>query len=256
MPPSTNAPRGDDAVDRLAGDRRAGHQPEMLGLCADPVQTRTVSPARAGRHRRHSKRLRGARPIVLEASGRLLAFGGAAGRDRWRGTRRMRPAVIRLRSVRSPRRPCCRRTPAPVARCILNGCTDREHARSPSIPGPEPSSGPSRSPRPRPGALHPLARSPRRGGGQGREPDRGVARPGARPPSKLAAARQAIAALGITVHQSNETIGVDASRLRQRHSISLPEADCLATAKHTPSTLSSFDEQIVRAARREGVTIP
>jgi predicted nucleic acid-binding protein len=48
--------------------------------------------------------------------------------------------------------------------------------------------------------------------------------------SKLAAAREAIAALGVTVHQPNEAIGVDAARLRQRHPISLPDAYCLATA--------------------------
>ena len=49
--------------------------------------------------------------------------------------------------------------------------------------------------------------------------------------SKLAAAREAIAALGVTVHQPNEAIGVEAARLRQRHPISLPDAYCLATAK-------------------------
>ncbi|MGO9751447.1 MAG: type II toxin-antitoxin system VapC family toxin [Solirubrobacteraceae bacterium] len=48
--------------------------------------------------------------------------------------------------------------------------------------------------------------------------------------SKLAAAREAIAALGVTVHQPNEAIGVEGARLRQRHPISLPDAYCLATA--------------------------
>ena len=71
--------------------------------------------------------------------------------------------------------------------------------------------------------------------------------------SKLAAAREAIAALGVTVHQPNEAIGVEAARLRQRHPISLPDAYCLATAKHTGSTLSSFDQKILKAAKREGV---
>lgn len=74
-------------------------------------------------------------------------------------------------------------------------------------------------------------------------------------PSGLAAARQAIAALGITVHRPNEAIGVDAARLRQRHPISLPDGYCLATAKHTASTLSSFDQKIVKAAKREGIKI-
>ena len=73
--------------------------------------------------------------------------------------------------------------------------------------------------------------------------------------SKLAAARAAIAALGVTVHQPNEAIGVDAARLRQRHPISLPDAYCLATAKHTSAALSSFDEKILRAATREGVRV-
>ena len=71
--------------------------------------------------------------------------------------------------------------------------------------------------------------------------------------SKLAAAREAIAALGVTVHQPTEAIGVEAARLRQRHPISLPDAYCLATAKHTDSTLSSFDQKILKAAKREGV---
>jgi predicted nucleic acid-binding protein len=73
--------------------------------------------------------------------------------------------------------------------------------------------------------------------------------------SKLAAAREAIGALGVSVHQPNEAIGVEAARLRQRHPISLPDAYCLATAKHTGSTLSSFDQKILKAAKREGVKV-
>jgi len=73
--------------------------------------------------------------------------------------------------------------------------------------------------------------------------------------SKLAAAREAIAALGVTVHQPNEAIGVEAARLRQRHPISLPDAYCLATAKHTGAALSSFDQKILKAAEREGVKV-
>jgi predicted nucleic acid-binding protein len=72
---------------------------------------------------------------------------------------------------------------------------------------------------------------------------------------KLAAAREAIAALGVTVHQPNEAIGVEAARLRQRHPISLPDAYCLATAKQTGSTLASFDQRILKAARRERVEV-
>ncbi len=71
----------------------------------------------------------------------------------------------------------------------------------------------------------------------------------------LAAARAAIAALGVAVHQPNEAIGVEAARLRKRHPISLPDAYCLATAKHTSSVISSFDQKILKAAKREGVTV-
>ena len=73
--------------------------------------------------------------------------------------------------------------------------------------------------------------------------------------AKLAAAREAIAALGITVHQPNEAIGVEAARLRQRHPISLPDAYCLATAKQTRSTLASFDQKILKAAKGERVEV-
>jgi predicted nucleic acid-binding protein len=72
---------------------------------------------------------------------------------------------------------------------------------------------------------------------------------------KLAGARQAIAALGVTVHQPNEAIGVEAARLRQRHPISLPDGYCLATAKHTSASLASFDQKIMKAGKREGVQI-
>lgn len=73
--------------------------------------------------------------------------------------------------------------------------------------------------------------------------------------SKLAATREAIAALGVSRHQPNEAIAVEAARLRQRHPISLPDAYCLATAKHTGSALSSFDQKILRAAKREGIKL-
>jgi predicted nucleic acid-binding protein len=73
--------------------------------------------------------------------------------------------------------------------------------------------------------------------------------------STLAAAREAIAVLGVTVQEPNEAIGVEAARLRQRHPISVPDAYCLATAKHTGSALSSFDQKILKAAKREGVKV-
>ena len=73
--------------------------------------------------------------------------------------------------------------------------------------------------------------------------------------AKLAAARAAIAALGVSVHQPNQAIGVEAARLRQRHPISLPDAYCLATAKHTASTAISFDRKLQAAAHRERIPI-
>ncbi len=73
--------------------------------------------------------------------------------------------------------------------------------------------------------------------------------------ARLAAAREAIAALGVTVHQPNEAIGVEAARLRHRHPISLPGAYCLATAKHTDSAVASFDEKILWAAGREEIDV-
>lgn len=71
---------------------------------------------------------------------------------------------------------------------------------------------------------------------------------------KLSAAREAIAALGVTVHNPNEAIGVEAARLRHRHQISLPDAYCLATAKHIGATLISFDRKLLRAAKHERIT--
>jgi predicted nucleic acid-binding protein len=71
--------------------------------------------------------------------------------------------------------------------------------------------------------------------------------------SKLAAAREAIAALGIAIHQPSEAIAVDAARLRGHHPIGLPDAYLLATARHTGSTIASFDRKVRDAAEREGL---
>lgn len=71
--------------------------------------------------------------------------------------------------------------------------------------------------------------------------------------AKLTAARRAISALGVTVHQPSEAIAVEAARLRQRHTVSLPDGYCLAAAKHTGSTIASFDQRILKAAQREGI---
>jgi predicted nucleic acid-binding protein len=74
-------------------------------------------------------------------------------------------------------------------------------------------------------------------------------------PSRLATAREAIAALGVEAHLPNEAIAVDAARLRHRYPVSLPDAYCLATAKHTRSTLATFDRKVLTAADAEGLDI-
>jgi predicted nucleic acid-binding protein len=71
---------------------------------------------------------------------------------------------------------------------------------------------------------------------------------------RLLAAWEAIAALGVTIHQPSEAIGVESARLRGAHPISLPDAYCLATARHRDAALASFDEKVLRAAEREGRT--
>jgi len=70
---------------------------------------------------------------------------------------------------------------------------------------------------------------------------------------RLRAAREAISALGVTVHLPTEAIGVDAARLRSRHPISLPDGYLLATVKHTRAMAVSFDRKVMRAARAEGI---
>jgi predicted nucleic acid-binding protein len=72
---------------------------------------------------------------------------------------------------------------------------------------------------------------------------------------RLRAAREAIGALGVQIHQPGEAIGVEAARLRSAHPISLPDAYCLATARYADASLASFDEKVIGAARREGLTI-
>jgi predicted nucleic acid-binding protein len=72
-------------------------------------------------------------------------------------------------------------------------------------------------------------------------------------PRILATAREAVAALGIGVHLPNEAIAIDAARLRGRYPISLPDAYCLATAKHTKATVASYDQKFLKAAKSEGL---
>ena len=71
---------------------------------------------------------------------------------------------------------------------------------------------------------------------------------------RLRSAREAIAALGVRIHQPSEAIGVEAARLRGAHPISLPDAYCIATARYTDAQVGSFDEKVLRAAQREGLT--
>jgi predicted nucleic acid-binding protein len=75
-------------------------------------------------------------------------------------------------------------------------------------------------------------------------------------PTQLSAAREAIAALGVSIHTPNEAIAVDAARLRRDHPISLPDAYALATARHVGGQLVSFDRQVVRAAADAGIVGP
>jgi predicted nucleic acid-binding protein len=72
--------------------------------------------------------------------------------------------------------------------------------------------------------------------------------------ARLAAAREALAALGVTVHQPSEAIAVEAARLRGRYPISLPDAYLLASARHTGATVASFDHKVQQAAGRERLT--
>ncbi len=72
---------------------------------------------------------------------------------------------------------------------------------------------------------------------------------------RLRAAREAIAALGVTIHSPTEVIGVGAARFRGLHPISLPDAYLLATARQTGSTVVSFDRKVARAAAAEGIPV-
>jgi len=73
--------------------------------------------------------------------------------------------------------------------------------------------------------------------------------------SRLAGAREAIAAPGVTAHQPSEAVAVDAARLRGRHPISLPDAYLLATARHTAAAIATFDRKVQQAAQSEGLTL-
>lgn len=70
---------------------------------------------------------------------------------------------------------------------------------------------------------------------------------------QLRRARYAISALGVAAHQPNEAIAVDAARLRRAYPISLPDAYCLATARHVRGSVASFDEKLARVAAAERI---
>lgn len=74
-----------------------------------------------------------------------------------------------------------------------------------------------------------------------------------RSPALLRAARDAIAALGITIHRPTEAVAVDAARLRREHPISLPDGFALATARQIGARLATFDERLRRVAAEEGI---
>lgn len=70
-------------------------------------------------------------------------------------------------------------------------------------------------------------------------------------PRRLATAREALRALGVSPTVPNEAIAVDAARLRAAHPISLPDAYLLATARHHDARVCSFDRKVLRAAHDE-----
>jgi predicted nucleic acid-binding protein len=70
---------------------------------------------------------------------------------------------------------------------------------------------------------------------------------------QLRAAREAIGALGVAVHQPSEAVAIQAARLRARHPISLPDAYCLATASRAGGEVASFDRKVLRAAEVERI---
>lgn len=72
---------------------------------------------------------------------------------------------------------------------------------------------------------------------------------------QLRAARLAIAALEVAIHQPTEAIAVQAARLRGRHPISLPDAYLLATARQIGAAVASFDLNVTRAAESEQLPI-
>lgn len=69
---------------------------------------------------------------------------------------------------------------------------------------------------------------------------------------RVADAREAIAAMGITVAPLTADIAEQAAELRARHRrLRLPDAIVLATAKELGCEMLSYDRQLARLARRD-----
>jgi predicted nucleic acid-binding protein len=71
--------------------------------------------------------------------------------------------------------------------------------------------------------------------------------------TRVNAAREAIAALGVALHAPTAATSVDAARLRGKFPISLPNAYALATARQIGGALVSFDGKVSRAAAEAGI---
>ncbi|HEX6537716.1 MAG TPA: PIN domain-containing protein [Candidatus Dormibacteraeota bacterium] len=72
---------------------------------------------------------------------------------------------------------------------------------------------------------------------------------------RLRLALEAITALGVTIRDATERVGVDAARFRVRYPISLADGYCLATARVVGASVASFDAKVARAARAERIPI-
>jgi predicted nucleic acid-binding protein len=72
---------------------------------------------------------------------------------------------------------------------------------------------------------------------------------------RLKKAREAIGALGVVIHQPDETIAVQAASLRRTDPLSLPDAYCLATARRIGAGVVSFDQKVLRAAKSERIAL-
>jgi predicted nucleic acid-binding protein len=73
---------------------------------------------------------------------------------------------------------------------------------------------------------------------------------------RIGDAREAIAAMGITVTPLTATLAEQAAELRARHErLRLPDAIVLATARELGGELLSYDRQLAQLARRDDPTV-